>query len=247
MRLGLPLVLSVACALLPHASSQAEIFSPRSADLMAKYQIEGLYDMVGLGTWNGQPVSETNQPSLEQRRLAADVSLYSDPSRTDRLWITVTGIVTTQGAWWWGSPARDVQLTGIGLRFVSENLLVSGTSMSGDYALVGQRILTEAGSVETDLTPGYTMNVVNGITQIQCANGTDYGMTNFGWVRGLTVLTNSAVFQVTLDRAVSSITWASTAVTGRFGVDHQLVSATLVPGPGPMVLIAALAVRRRRA
>jgi hypothetical protein len=37
---------------------------------VAEWHAEGLWNMEGLGTFNGQPLSETNQPSTSQRRLA---------------------------------------------------------------------------------------------------------------------------------------------------------------------------------
>ena len=224
------------------------IVTPSEQARIATYQIEGLYDMVGLGSWNGQPVSETNQPSIWIRRLAANVSIYSDTNQSDRLWITVTNIITTQGAYWFGSPAYDVQLTGLGFQFNTPSTSAAvGTSYSGDFALAGQSILTQAGGTPTDITPGYAMNVIGGTTWVRCANGTNYGMTNFGGVTGLTVLTGSAVFQLDLDQPVSSIDWSATSLVGRFGVDHQFVQAALVPTPGVLALLALVGgVPRRR-
>lgn len=230
-------------------AAYAEIYVPQASEEVARYHVEGLYDMVGLGTWNGEPVSETNQPSPWQRRLAADVNLYRDLHDSRVLWIAINGIVTTQGANWWGSPAQDVQLTGIALSMRSGGSAVSAQGYSGEFALDGQRVLTESGSMPIESTPGYHLVGGGGITRVQCDSGTDYGLTSFSWVSGLRVLTGGAVFRLTLDTDVVAIDWRSTGLTARYGVDHQFVEGVLVPAPGVagcVALFGALRARRRR-
>lgn len=230
-------------------AAKAEIYVPQASDQVAHYHLEGLYDMVGLSTWNGQPVTEDNQPSPWHRRLAADVSFYRDVGDSRTLWIAIDGIVTTQGANWWGSPAQDVQLTGIALSMRSADAVVLAQAYSGEFALEGQRVLTESGATPIESTPGYHLLVGGGITRVQCVSGTDYGLTSFSWVSGLRVLTGGAVFRLTLDTEVSAIDWQSTGLTARYGVDHQFVEGVLVPGPGvagSVALIGALRRRRRR-
>jgi hypothetical protein len=213
---------------------------------VALYHIEGLYDMVGLGTWNGQPVSDSNQPSPSIRRLAADVSFYRDSENARGLWITVTGIVTTQGANWSGPPSRDIQLTGIGIDFSAGSGPSFATNLDGGFALDGQRILTSSGSTPADSTPGYALSTSGSTSWIRCASGTDFAMTNFSWVSGYTVLTGSAVFQVAVDQPISAIDWQGTSLRGRFGLDHQFIEAELVPGPSGAVLLLSVVGQGRR-
>jgi hypothetical protein len=227
-------------------SAVASVVAPREEDRVAAYHLEGLYDMVGLGSWNGQPVSEANQPSIWTRRLAGDVSCYRDSESDRTLWITVTGIVTSQGASWSGSPSRDVQLTGLGFGFASASGSVVATNYRGDFALAGQQVLTSAGSTPIETTPGYGMSIAGETTWIRCNSGTDYGMTNFGWVSGLTVLTGSAVFQLELSQSVQSIDWSRTSLLGRFGVDHQFIEGSLVPAPGTIAALGYVGFSRRR-
>ena len=51
-----------------------------SSTLKASLESSGLYNLIGLGTWNGQPVSPTNMPDHDQRLLVADINLYVLPS-----------------------------------------------------------------------------------------------------------------------------------------------------------------------
>ena len=245
-------VAGIGLSLVPEASLSAAVVSFRPSDHLATFGIEGLYDMVGLGSWNGQPVSETNQPSLSQRRLAADVAFFRDAASPQGLWITVTNIVTTQGSWWSGAAAHAVLLTGLGIDFATGTGHASATAYSGEYGLAGQAILTSSGSTPTEVTPGYGLWQEADATWIRCVTGTEYAMSNFGWVSGLTVLTGSAVFRLTMDREVDLIDWNSTTLTGRYGVDHQFVEGTLalvgpIPGPtGVLALLLGSCPRRRR-
>ena len=224
----------------------ASVVAPREEDRVASYHIEGLYDMVGLGWWNGQPVSETNQPDPWIRRLAADVSCYRDTENDHALWITVTGAVTTQGASWWGAPSRDIQLSGLGFGFSTPTGRAIATNYRGDFALAGQQVLTSSGSTAIDSTPGYGLTIAGETTWIRCSSGTDYALTSFGSVTGLTVLTGSAVFQLDMDQSVQSIDWTRTSLQGRFGIDHQFVDGSLVPAPGGFVVLGLIGIARQR-
>lgn len=245
-------VTGIALSLCPVAEMNAAVVAFRPTDHLATFSIEGLYDMVGLGLWNGQPVSETNQPSLQQRRLAADVAFFRDTATPQDLWITVTNIVTTQGSWWTGAPSQAVLLTGLGIEFATATGHAAAVAYSGEYALAGQAILTGSGSTPTEATPGYGLWQEADATWIRCVAGTEYAMSNFTWVSGLTVTTGSAVFRLTMDREVDLIDWTAATLTGRYGVDHQFVEGTLaligpIPGsPGVLYLLLAGCPRRRR-
>ena len=151
MRKALPLFVGALFVSIPLCRpGAASVVSPQAENRVAAFHVEGLYDMVGLGSWNNQPVSESNQPSPWIRRLAADVTCFRDSESDRALWVTVTNVVTTQGATWWGSPSRDVQLTGLGFGFASAAGRINAAGYHGDFALSGQQVLTNAGSVAVD-------------------------------------------------------------------------------------------------
>ena len=80
---------------------------------VATFRSAGLYDLVGLGTWNGQPLSDTNRPNDQQRYLAATIELYVDGAAPNVLYVRTTDVVTTLGAWWFGGAFVSVTQTGV--------------------------------------------------------------------------------------------------------------------------------------
>jgi hypothetical protein len=217
--------------------THAAIVDLSSSIVLAQYHSEGLYDMVGLSTWNGQPVSNTNQPNLIQRRLAADYTIYADTRQSRTIWVAITNVVTTQNSSWWGSPVHDVSLSGFGLQLATyDSTAANVTSLSTNDALAGQELLTGDGASPIYSTPGYTHSSLGSTSWIQCSSGTDYALVSFDWVTNAIRIRGSGLFKLELDVASDSIDWSNSSVTSRYGVDHQFVEALPVPAPGSVVV-----------
>jgi len=217
--------------------THAAIVDLSSSIVLAQYHSEGLYDMVGLSTWNGHPVSDTNQPSSRQRRLAADYTIYADSQQSRTVWVAVTNVVTTQYSSWWGSPVNDVSLSGFGLQLATyEGIAANVASLSTEDALAGQELLTGDGASPIYSTPGYAHSLQGSTSWIQCSSGTDFALVNFDWVQNLIRLRGSGLFRLELDVASGLVDWSTSSVTSRYGVNHQLVEAVPVPAPGSVVI-----------
>src|SRR5262245_32825164 len=71
---------------------------------LGSYRSEGLLSLQGIGTWNGQPLTDTNRPTDEMRKLAATTNFYASPSATNVLFLQLTEVTTTQSSYWFGTP-----------------------------------------------------------------------------------------------------------------------------------------------
>ena len=72
----------------------------------------GEYDNAGLGTWNGQPLSPTNQPTIEQDQLSATWNFYVDPAATNTLYVVVSDVADTEFGYASGAAFSLPALTG---------------------------------------------------------------------------------------------------------------------------------------
>src|SRR5262249_11858559 len=60
--------------------SEATVVSLNSMVLAADVFTRGQYDDAQLGTWNGQPLSPTNHPTVDEDQLSADWNFYVNPN-----------------------------------------------------------------------------------------------------------------------------------------------------------------------
>jgi len=130
-------------------------------------------------TWNGAPLSDTNHPSEANLRLQSDINLYSSLSDPALMFVQVTNISTTQGAFWFGSAIPATVQTGIRLTGIPLGL---NTPLFGDqYANSGQALMCCGPSELTTTlmnTPGYVLATSGDGLLIHTMTGTDYGFSS---------------------------------------------------------------------
>ena len=81
---------------------------------VASYTSSGKYNLVGLGTWNGQPVSPTNQPTADQALLAQQDNFFLGSGNFgNTLFVQVSNVITTQNSYWSGLAFLNVSQTGL--------------------------------------------------------------------------------------------------------------------------------------
>jgi hypothetical protein len=212
-------------------------------NLVASFRVDGLYNLVGLGTWNGQPVSPTNMPSDDNRRLASTINFYVLPSDKNILYVQVTDVLTTIGAWWTGTAFTNVTQTGVRFTLPLKNthrVINSIDSFSIDFAnpsetlVIGAHHGTNSSNTEVteplSSTPGYTINVSpNGEFLIQTTNGAEYGFTSLGGIFGATRIRGGGVFQITFDHSLNlshRIDFSSMVTEAQYGVGNQYIVGT---------------------
>lgn len=105
------LLAAAALTCLAH-EAQADIIDTSALKLVGVVQTRGEYDNAGLGTWNGLPLSSSNQPSYEQDQLSATLSFYVDRAYKNDLYLVVSNVFDTDFGSIFGSPFEFVALTG---------------------------------------------------------------------------------------------------------------------------------------
>ena len=231
-------------------------------DLLGSYRSDGLYNLAGLGTWNGQPVSEANRPSDYERQLATTVNFFAKPTAPNVLFVQVTDVAATHFGSAFGTAFFNITQTG--LRFKIP--VLGGTdlglpSLSLDFANPGEtRVFTppDYSSEPLTTTPGFGLSQL-GQSQllISTLNGADYGFINNGWgVYGGSAnrIEGGGVFQMTFFGGIDlfrDLDFTSAIVESEYGRGSQYIIATLVPEPSPFTLAclgaAALTIYRRSA
>jgi hypothetical protein len=212
-------------------------------DLVASFRIDGLYNLIGLGTWNGQPVSPTNMPSDNNRRLACTVNFYVLPSDKNILYIQVTDVLTTIGAFWFGTAFTNVTQTGVlfTLPLKNKNKIINSIdSFSIDFANPGETLIigahhdTNSGETEVaeplESTPGYIINVsLNGEFLIQTMNGAEYGFTSLCCIFGATRIRGGGVFQIIFDHSLNlahTVNFSLMTAEAQYGMGNQYIVGT---------------------
>lgn len=253
-------VLTLCAVLLAASVASAGVIDFSQYQQVGSYTSEGLYDLSGLGSWNGQPVSPTNKPSDHNRQLSATWNLFVNPAAHNELFIQVTDVITTNGAWWVGLAFENVSLTG--LRFTLPHTELGTPSLNSGYANAGELLFT--GNHEETIplltTPGYMLSALGGDTfSIHTASGADYAFGTWGYVDNAHRIMGGGVFDLTFDPGVDlllSVYFPGVKLDSIYGVGNQYIAAewqppdTEVPEPGTLCLMllagACLALRKTR-
>ena len=207
--------------------------------LEASFGSVGLYNLVGLGTWNGQPVSPTNMPDDAQRLLAATINFYILPGANNVMYVQVTDVLTTTGAYWFGTAFDDVTQTGVQITFRDPTILSLGVSYSGAYANPGEVLAdgTSGQEIDTPLssTPGFTMDPpLNSTLLIHTSTGAANGFTSLYNIVGTTRIRGGGVFQITFDPTIdlTQLDFSKLQVESEYGLANQFILAS---NPVPLV------------
>ena len=254
--LGLSALLGFCLLLAQNVSSAVITFDGYSK--LHTYRTSGLYNMVGLGFWNGSPVSENNMPSISNRRLESSISLWASQASPNVLFFQVHDVVTTYGASWWGTAFLNVTQTGI--RFTLPDELASQpTSFSSSYANPGQ-IRAYGGSYEsTEVmteTYGYALEKLGeNDFLISSSNFGFNGFTSLYQIRGTSRIRGGGVFALEFPSGISVFghDYSRIGIEAEYGEGNQFIgrlpSASGVPEPSstfPVILLAfALTATRR--
>jgi hypothetical protein len=206
--------------------------APSGLKLVGSYRSDGVYNLVGLGTWNGQPVSQTNRPTDFQAQLATTLNFYELAQNPNDLFLQVTGVVTTNGSYWSGLAFNDVSLTGIQFSLPTPSKSSFGTpTFSGQYANLGQVQFTGNGSMTVPLsdTPGYTLDALGNQTFfIHTVNGAENAFGTWGYVYGATRIMGGGVFELNFPGnlgSLSDVNFRAADVESVYGASNQFIPA----------------------
>ena len=161
--------------------------------LVAAWHAEGLWNMQGLGTFNGQPFSETNQPSPAQRRFACDVSLYLSADDANVAYLRFHNIVTTVGLSFSGPDSflGSMAVTAVRLELAtSAGVVLVPIEASNQFANIGQ--ILQHGPCSAPVTSpmlstdGWSV-ASSGAELLASADAFPaYAMSDWGWFCGAT-------------------------------------------------------------
>jgi hypothetical protein len=201
---------------------------------VAEWHAEGLWNMEGLGTFNGQPLSETNQPSTSQRRLACDVSLYAIPDAPMAAYVRLHGIVTTQGLSFSGPDSflGSMSVTQVRLEFATyAGVPMVVTLSSNQFANLGQVLQhgTCSAPVTTPMatTDGWGSSAGTPQFVVGCTTFPAYAMSTWGYYCGATSrIRGGGVFRVEFEASlVGQIDACASSVQVVFGNNAQVFDA----------------------
>lgn len=234
------------------------VFDP--AHRVASAETRGLLPF-GSWTWNGQPVSESNRPTDEQRAIETHWNFYVDPAQSNALFVQVEHVQDTRFGFITGSIFQDVALTGIEFELPTlGGSVLSGPAFSNQFANLGQALNGRpssgdpAVSVPLDTTPGWELSVT-GTQSYQIATADiGFAMSHFENVYGTTRINGGGVFQLVFGDSVDLVaqidfgSLAPVAIHG-FGSSQQRISGDVVfsvsspamaavPEPGALMLFA---------
>jgi hypothetical protein len=218
-----------------------------SATLLGSYQSDGLYNLNGLGTWNGQPIGPNNTPTDAQLELASTINFYTFPTDPNVLYVQVTGVVTTQFGYASGVAFDNITQTGIQFTLPSLGGGTLGTpALSLNFANSGQQLVfapPDYSSEPLATTPGFGL-IASGPNQllIQTLSGSSDGFINTGWgVYGTeSRIEGGGVFQLTFSTGTDvsqDIDFNNATVEAQYGSGSQYILATLAPEPSVLALI----------
>lgn len=215
---------------------------------LATFRSDGQYNLVGLGTWDGQPVSKTNMPDYYQRELAATFNFYVDPAALNVLYVQVANVLTTQNTYWLGQSFTNVTLTGLRVTD-TDPVMVQGFSNS--FANPGQVRAYDPGSgMEAtevlEMTPGHQLN--SGINSFSISTSTPGGYNGFTSLVGITGasrIRGGGVFQLTFAPYinVAGFNFSGWNVAAEYGDANQFIDAPpapLVPEPASLGLLTGV-------
>lgn len=227
----------------------------RAYPLLASYKSTGQYNLGGLDTWNGQPVTLTNMPDYQNRLLSATFNLYRDATALNIMYIQITDVVTTRGAYWSGPAFNNVTLTG--MRVVNTDP-VPVLGFSNAFANPGQ-LLAYGGSTEStqplETTPGYQLDSTANSFWIHTSNPAAVnGFTSLGGIYGTSRIRGGGIFQLTFAPYINvqGFSFQSWNVQSQYGDGNQFITAALVPEPstycvtGCSLVLLGITLKKRR-
>lgn len=212
---------------------------------VASYSSSGEYNLVGLGTWNGQPVSPTNQPTPYQALLAQQDNFYlGSGSFSNTLFIQVTNVITTQDSYWNGLAFLNVSQTGLRVSLPSA---LSAPSFDFSYSNPNQALVgpNGAGFTPESTTAGFSGYVLNNDTYWLTTDPSgQYAFASFPIVTGTQRTYNGGIFALTFAGTdLNAINWQNATVQATYGYNNQSIAATYAgdaasPVPEPPTIIA---------
>jgi hypothetical protein len=223
--------------------AQASTLDVSGYPLLATFKSQGQYDLSGLGTWNGEPVTPTNMPSADNRYLAATFNFYGNPTALNVMYVQVSDVITTLGANWFGLAFTDVTLTGVR---VTNTDPVPVLGFSNSFANPGQ-VLAYGGATEStqplQTTPGYQLDSSANSFWIHTSQQDAFdGFTSLTGIYGATRIRGGGLFQLTFAPYinVSGFSYSNWSVAAEYGDSNQFVAASLVPEPSTCLPIASI-------
>jgi hypothetical protein len=223
---------------------------PMRADVMrfdyvnvGSYHGAGLMDLFNLGTFNGQPITETNKPTDSMRELSATVNLFVSRSDPHALFVQVTDVVTSRGMWFAGSAMDAPAFSGIRFWLPATSAIVFGTAtFSDNYANPGQVLFTGNGTETIPLsdTPGWIMDslAANGAYYVHTSSGTDYSLGTWGWVNGTHRIMGGGIFELCFSSSIDlfrDVDFRDVDMDFIYGNGLQQISADWIPSTDPPV------------
>jgi len=141
-----------------NAPACAEVLSFSAEELKAQIHTRTQYDMKGLGTWNGAPVTDANHPSDYENQLAATFSFFVKPESDQVLFVQVSHVQDTAYGFILGAPFASVALTGFSFSFGAGHgsLQPTDAAFSNAYANPGEVLLGSGVHEPLTETPGWS-------------------------------------------------------------------------------------------
>jgi hypothetical protein len=173
-------------------------------------------------------------PDHDQRLLVSDINLYVLPSATNVLYVQVTNVLTTEGAFWFGAAFDDVTQTGVRITFPDSSLLTPGVSFATSFANPGEVLAdgTSGTEVVTPLsdTPGFALQVADTALLINTTDGSNNGFTSLCCIFGATRIRGGGVFQLTFAQSVdlTTLDFSKLIVESEYGRGNQYILATVL-------------------
>jgi hypothetical protein len=228
---------------------------PPDTTLVGAYSSSGLYNLVGIGTWNGQPLGPGNFPTDTNRELDASINFFVSSSSPSNLFVQLEGVTTTIGAFWFGAAFDNVTQTGIQIIFPAS---FGPATLNANFANPRQVLVdgTSGSEVVSPLTstPGYTLLNVLDDYIIVTASGADEGFTSLGGIFGARRIRGGGLFELQFNPSVNlfNVDFSKVNVFSLYGDGgaNQSIEAfaTLAPEPsdGLLLSIGFLAILKYR-
>jgi len=215
---------------LPHVS--AAVLDVSELTLVSTFEADSLFNLAGVDSWNGAPLSPANQPPSIVLPLESDINLYVRNAETNKLYVVVTNVVSTVGATWFGTAFVNVTQSGamLSLPLLSGGFLGGTPGISGAFAIAGQTLLSPPNVITPiDRTDGYEVNSVADEFLIKTIDpDADMGFVgnNFIFIDSASRLRNGGVFELSFDPAVNLldiIDYGAMALQTRYGNGSQYI------------------------
>lgn len=192
---------------------------------LARFKVEGLVDISDLGSWNGEPVTEENQPNEYQRRLSCWIDFFGVPNQWPyEMYLRVSDVVSTQGAYWSGTSFYNTLLTRIKVDFEVENTDI--VEVGFNDANPNQAVL---GNGEPPVPVSQTLGWTHTNNTLHTEDPWQYAFAEFGYVYGGVVQEGGGLFRLRLNSNYNEISWSESTITCVYGLENQEIVATFTP------------------